>query len=191
MKSATNRGAPEIEEPQVKTCLVVGAALEHDRAADPATRGGVGDLGLHLRLVVPGTVEGEHVGETNCRAVAAELEQRGPQAERIGLADPDQVHGVRLLAEPEAGERPELERLARQLNREERSRSGSCAACGEGRLDAGTGRSARMIVARGGEEQQHDGRDRTMTDLHIDLLDLKNGSAAPEPGSCASPSKSR
>src|SRR5207247_10159563 len=55
-----NRGASDVEEPQVKTCLFVGAALEHDGAADPAARGGVGDLGLHLWLVVPGTVEREH-----------------------------------------------------------------------------------------------------------------------------------
>src|SRR5207248_10829537 len=117
-----------------------------DGAADPATRGAVGNLGLHLWLVVPGAVEGEHVREPNRRAVTAELEQRSPQVARIGLAYPDQVHRVRLLAEPEAGERPERERLARQLHREERSRSGSGAACREGRLEAGPGGSARVLA---------------------------------------------
>src|SRR5437763_1196165 len=164
--------APDVEEPQVKPCFAVRATLEHDWTADPAARRRVRDLRLHFGFVVPGAVEGEHVGEAEGRALAVELQQRGAQGARIGLADPDEVHRIRLNAESETGKRPQRDRLSRKLDRHEWRRRGSARRGIEGdagRLHGRSRRSAGTFGARGCAHQQKDERCRPVTHLHNGL----------------------
>src|SRR5437660_1410818 len=151
-----DRHSAYVEEPQMKASLVVGAALQHDRATDPAARGGVGDLGLHLRLVVPGAAEGEHSGGPERCSFAVERQQRGPQGAGMGVAGPDEVHRVRLLAEAEAGEWPQFECPTRQWQRDERARSRRARARGAGTSEARPGGRCRMTRARAERERCQD-----------------------------------
>src|SRR5205823_13254516 len=114
-RAPDGHAALDVEGPQVIPCLAVRATMGPDGTADPAARRRVSNLRLHFGLVVPGAIEGKQVGEAEGLAVAVELQQLGAQGTRIGLADPDEVHGIRLDAESEAGKRPQRDRLSRKL----------------------------------------------------------------------------